>query len=137
MVFGASAAVLVVEIVALRLLAPYLGLTLETSTLVIGTALAAIATGAWSGGKVADRRSPRGLIGPLLAVSGVAVAFTPVTVRATAEALDPNAVFVVAAVTIMVPGALLAAGPAATAYEVRAKLIETMGQAIAQIEAGS
>ena len=41
LVFGASAAVLVVEIVALRLLAPYLGLTLETSTLVIGTALAA------------------------------------------------------------------------------------------------
>ncbi len=36
LVFGASAAVLVVELTALRLLAPYLGLTLETSTLVIG-----------------------------------------------------------------------------------------------------
>ena len=35
LVFGASAAVLVVELVALRLLAPYLGLTLETSTIVI------------------------------------------------------------------------------------------------------
>ena len=32
LVFGSSAAVLVVELVALRLLAPYLGLTLETST---------------------------------------------------------------------------------------------------------
>ena len=40
--FGASASVLVVEVVALRLLAPYLGLTLETSTIVIGLALAAI-----------------------------------------------------------------------------------------------
>jgi hypothetical protein len=30
LVFGASASVLVVEVVALRLLAPYLGLTLET-----------------------------------------------------------------------------------------------------------
>jgi membrane protein required for beta-lactamase induction len=39
LVFGASASVLVVEVVALRLLAPYLGLTLETSTLVIGVAL--------------------------------------------------------------------------------------------------
>ncbi len=38
LVFGSSAAVLVVEIVALRLLAPYLGLTLETSTTVIGLA---------------------------------------------------------------------------------------------------
>lgn len=32
LVFTSSAAVLVVEITALRLLAPYLGLTLETST---------------------------------------------------------------------------------------------------------
>ena len=50
LVFGASASVLVVEVVALRLLAPYLGLTLETSTLVIGVALAAIALGSWAGG---------------------------------------------------------------------------------------
>ena len=56
LVFGASAGVLVVEIVALRLLAPYLGLTLETSTLVIGVALAAIAMGAWAGRRA---RRPR------------------------------------------------------------------------------
>ncbi|MET1007264.1 MAG: fused MFS/spermidine synthase, partial [Propionibacteriaceae bacterium] len=49
LVFGSSASVLVVELVALRLLAPYLGLTLETSTLVIGVALAAIAMGSWAG----------------------------------------------------------------------------------------
>ena len=53
--FGSSAAVLVVEIVALRLLAPYLGLTLETSTMVIGIALTAIALGSWSGGRLADQ----------------------------------------------------------------------------------
>src|SRR5690349_10621242 len=52
--FTSSAAVLVVEITALRLLAPYLGLTLETSTLVIGIALAAIALGSWAGGSIAD-----------------------------------------------------------------------------------
>ena len=54
LVFGASAAVLVVELVALRLLAPYLGLTMETSTIVIGTALVAIALGALYGGRAAD-----------------------------------------------------------------------------------
>ena len=48
LVFGASAAVLVVELVALRLLAPYLGLTLETSTSSSASALAAIAAGSWS-----------------------------------------------------------------------------------------
>ena len=64
LVFGASAAVLVVELVALRLVAPYLGLTLETSTLVIGVALAAIATGAWAGGRAADARRRSGPSGP-------------------------------------------------------------------------
>ena len=60
LVFFASAGVLVVEIVALRLLAPYFGLTLETSTLVIALALAAIAAGSWTGGRVADRVPPTG-----------------------------------------------------------------------------
>ncbi|WP_412178261.1 fused MFS/spermidine synthase, partial [Mycolicibacterium chlorophenolicum] len=54
---------LVVEITALRLLAPYLGLTLETSTLVIGIALAAIALGSWAGGRLADRDDPRRWLG--------------------------------------------------------------------------
>src|SRR5918993_5769872 len=81
LVFGASASVLVVELVALRLLAPYLGLTLETNTIVIGLALAAIAMGSWAGGRLADRISPRFALGPLLAVSGVAVAPTPFSGR--------------------------------------------------------
>jgi hypothetical protein len=59
LVFGASASVLVVEVVALRLLAPYLGLTLETSTMVIGVALAAIALGSRSPRGVCSRRCSR------------------------------------------------------------------------------
>lgn len=108
LVFGASAAVLVVEIVALRLLAPYIGLTLETSTMVIGTALGAIALGSWTGGWYADRVDPRRLIGPALAISGVVVAATPVLMRATAEWATPLLVLVAAA-TILCPGALLSA----------------------------
>ena len=49
----ASGAVLVLEILSLRLIAPYVGITLETNTAVIGVALAAIAYGAWSGGWLA------------------------------------------------------------------------------------
>lgn len=108
LVFGASAAVLVVEIVALRLLAPYLGLTLETSTMVIGIALGAIALGSWSGGWYADRVDPRRLIGPALAISGVVVAFTPLLMRVTAE-WSPALLVLVAAATIVCPGALLSA----------------------------
>ncbi|GEM_PF-2159910 len=57
LVFFASADVLVVEVTALRLLAPHFGLTLETSTFVIGLALTAIAAGSWLGGRVADARA--------------------------------------------------------------------------------
>ncbi|MCO7240019.1 fused MFS/spermidine synthase [Aeromicrobium sp. CnD17-E] len=109
LVFGSSAAVLVVEIVALRLLAPYLGLTLETSTTVIGLALAAIAAGSWAGGRAADRIDPRSAVAPLLGVSGVVVALTPFAVRASAEPGSSALLFLVAAATIVVPGALLSA----------------------------
>ncbi len=108
LVFGSSAAVLVVEIVSLRLLAPYLGLTLETSTLVIGIALAAIAVGAWSGGRVADSRDPGRLLGPLLAASGIAVSLMPFLVRGGGE-LAGAGVFLVGAMTIFVPAAMLSA----------------------------
>ncbi|CAL9670701.1 hypothetical protein SUDANB176_07463 [Streptomyces sp. enrichment culture] len=108
LVFGASAAVLVVEIVALRLLAPYLGLTLETSTMVIGIALTAIALGAWLGGRIADQVNPRRLLGPSLGVSGAVVALTPAVLRTTAE-WAPALLLLIASLTILVPGALLSA----------------------------
>lgn len=111
LVFGSSAAVLVVELTSLRLLAPYLGLTLETSTIVIGTALAAIALGSWSGGQLADRIAPLRAIGPLLAVSGVAVALTPFAVRG-AGALPAGwslLLILTSTLSIIVPGSLLAA----------------------------
>ncbi|MFB7368458.1 fused MFS/spermidine synthase [Streptomyces sp. NPDC056222] len=108
LVFGTSAAVLVVEIVALRLLAPYLGLTLETSTLVIGIALTAIAVGSWLGGRAADQVNPRRLIGPSLGLSGAVVALTPAVLRTTAQ-WAPELLLLIASLTILVPGALLAA----------------------------
>ena len=109
LVAGSSAAVLVVEIVALRLLAPYLGLTLETSTLVIGLALAAIAGGSWVGGRWADERDGRALLGTLLGVSGAVVAATPFLLRASASFAGGAFLVVAAAAAIIVPGWLLSA----------------------------
>ncbi|MET0900081.1 MAG: fused MFS/spermidine synthase [Mycobacterium sp.] len=108
LVVVASAAVLVVEITALRLLAPYLGLTLETSTMVIGIALAAIALGSWSGGRMSDRTDPRKLIGSALGGAGAVVALTPAMLRMAAE-WAPPLLLILAAMTILVPGALLSA----------------------------
>src|SRR5918999_3058837 len=84
LIFGSSAAVLVIEVVMLRLLAPYFGLTLETSTLVIGLALAAISMGAWAGGRMADRVDSRLALGPLFGLAGVVVAVTPAAIRSAA-----------------------------------------------------
>lgn len=104
-----AAAVLVVELTALRLLAPYLGLTLETSTIVIGTVLSAIALGSWLGGRVADAAPPRRLLGPAIGISGAVVAVTPVLVRTSAAEPDSGLLLPVTAVCLVVPGALLSA----------------------------
>ncbi len=71
LVFVAAGAVLVLEILAVRLLAPYVGLTLETTTSIIGAALAGIAIGAAVGGRLADRTDTRRLIVGLLIGGGL------------------------------------------------------------------
>jgi len=129
LVFGASAAVLVLEITSLRLIAPYVGITLETNTAVIGFALAAIALGAWAGGRAADEHNPRRLIGPLLLIGGVLVlAITPI-VRFVAEWVGPtqadSAALLLAAVTVFAPAALLSAIPPMVVKLQLASLSET------------
>jgi hypothetical protein len=110
--FGSSAAVMVLELVALRLVAPYLGLTLETNTAVIGVALAAIATGAALGGKFADSVPPTKTLGPLVMFGGALVLLILPVVRWTGEAVRGSAgdaVFLAVAVALFVPASLLAA----------------------------
>jgi MFS family permease len=112
--FLCSGAVLVLEIVGLRLIAPYVGVTLQTSTAVIGYALLAIALGAWTGGSVADRTDPRLLIAPLMVAGGALVVAVLPLVRFTGSLLsgpDAGGVLLLAAVAVVVPAALLSAVP--------------------------
>ncbi|QXG77057.1 fused MFS/spermidine synthase [Modestobacter sp. L9-4] len=112
--FLASGSVLVLEVVGLRLIAPYVGITLQTNTAVIGFALAAIAIGAWAGGAAADRTDPRRLIAPLLVAGGALVVAVLPLVRFAGELLTGAAagnVLVLAAVAVIVPAALLSAVP--------------------------
>jgi MFS family permease len=81
LVFVAAGAVLVLEILAVRLLAPYVGLTLETTTSIIGAALAGIASGAAIGGYLADRTNTRRLVVVLLLAGGVLTLLTVPVVR--------------------------------------------------------
>jgi spermidine synthase len=87
LVFFASGSVLVLEILAVRLLAPYVGLTLETTTSIIGAVLAGIAAGAAIGGWIADRVNPYWLVMGLLIGGGLLVLLTVPIIRA----LGPSA----------------------------------------------
>ncbi|SHM95590.1 Spermidine synthase [Cryptosporangium aurantiacum] len=116
------------EILSLRLIAPYVGITLETNTAVIGVALAAIATGAWMGGAVADRLPPSALLGPLLLGGGALVfAVTPLVrfVGAAVQGGDASGVLLVAAAAVFAPAALLSAVPPVVVKARLASLDET------------
>lgn len=75
-VFVAAGSVLVLEILSVRLLAPYVGLTLETTTSIIGAVLLGIALGAGIGGRLADRTNPRRLAIGLLIGGGLLALLT-------------------------------------------------------------
>ena len=129
LVFGTSAAVLVLEITSLRLIAPYVGITMETNTSVIGLALAAIAFGAWSGGAAADRIPPRSMIGPLLLVGGAFVLLVTPAIRLATAAVGPGdaapIALLVATVTVFVAAAVLSAVPPMVVKLALASLTET------------
>ncbi|WDZ87907.1 fused MFS/spermidine synthase [Micromonospora cathayae] len=112
LVFFSSGAVLVLETVALRLVGPYVGVTLQVTSSVIGIALAAIAYGAWTGGWLADRRDPRPLLAPALVLAGIATAVTLPVVRYAGEVLRggaASAIILLVAAAVFVPAALLSA----------------------------
>ncbi len=109
-VFVAAAAVLVLEIVAARILAPYVGVTLRSFTAIIGTILAAIAVGAWTGGRLADRYTAERLLGPVLVVGGLLAVITPAAVTLVAESWSgerPATIVALAFVGFFAPAAVL------------------------------
>lgn len=109
-VFASAAAVLVLEIVAGRILAPYVGVSLQTFTGIIGTILAAIALGAWAGGRLADDRDPHTLLGPVLIAGGILAVVSPALVYVVGPSVSgeqPFTIVVLAAVGFFLPAAVL------------------------------
>jgi spermidine synthase len=87
-VFIEAMAVLVLEILSVRLLAPYVGLTLETTTSIIGAVLLGIAVGAGVGGWLADRVPSPQMIVVLFESGGILALLTVPIVRV----LGPTAI---------------------------------------------
>jgi spermidine synthase/MFS family permease len=75
-VFLANAGLLVLQLVAGRLLSPFIGSSLETWTSVIAAFLAGIAVGNAVGGRIADRGASAGKLALYLALGGVAALWT-------------------------------------------------------------
>src|SRR5207244_5847556 len=84
-VFVASFCSLVIELIAGRIMAPYIGVSLYTWTSIIGVVLAGISLGNYLGGQIADRWPYRRTLGILLMAGGLAsLAILPLINIATA-----------------------------------------------------
>jgi spermidine synthase len=76
--FSASFCIMVIELVAGRMLAPYIGQHLYSWTSIIGVCLAGISVGAWLGGWLADKFPYRATLGWFLFFSGVLALCIPI-----------------------------------------------------------
>lgn len=123
LVFVASGAVLVLEILSVRLLAPYVGLTLETTTSIIGAVLFGIAAGAALGGWIADRVNPYWLLVGLLVGGGLLVLLTVPIMRwlgpSASEGGSISAVGVTFAALVPVAAVLSAVTPTVARLQLR------------------
>src|SRR5579859_924458 len=94
-VFVSSCCTLILELVAGRILAPFIGVSLYTWTSIIGVVLAGISLGNYLGGRIADRWPERRTLGILLVAGGLAsLAILPLINIATAiptgDLIDPS-----------------------------------------------
>ena len=114
LVFGASVCTLVLEIVAGRVLAPAIGVSLYTWTTVIGVVLAGVALGSYAGG-LAARRAGVGTLAGVLLAAALAAWLAAVVVRvidlpAALARVDPlTRVVLLVGGFFFVPSALLGA----------------------------
>lgn len=137
LVFLSSAGVLVLELLAARLLVPYVGNTLETYTAIIGVILAGIALGTWLGGRAADRRDPQGLLGPLLVAGGTLAAVTIPLADALGGSLrgaGPATTTLITAFTFLAPAAVLSAVTPAV-VKLQLASVDHTGRIVGQLSA--
>jgi spermidine synthase len=137
LVFSTAGAVLVLEILAGRLLAPYVGVTLETYTGIIGVVLAGIALGTWLGGRAADALEPRRLLGPLLVWGGAtALLSVPAVDWLGPQSVGggPTAIVTLALVGFFAPAAVLSAvGP--TVVKLQLSDLRVTGSVVGRLSA--
>jgi spermidine synthase len=109
--FTASFCSLVIEMVAGRILAPFVGVSIYTWTSIIGVILAGISIGAYIGGRLVDRFPTRKTLGWLLLLSGIsALTIIPLTTLVAAYRFPLSLmmrIFLVTSIIFFIPGCIL------------------------------
>ena len=101
-IFLSSACLLVLEIVASRLLAPYIGASLYTWTAIIGVILAGLSIGNWIGGFWADHGGGARAAGATLIAAALATLVIPYLLIPTADALQAEPISLMSASLVYV-----------------------------------
>ncbi len=119
--FLAGAAMMVIEICAYRLLAPFFGNSVYTWTALIGVILIAFSAGGYLGGYLSDRKMALDLLGWLLAGSAVLTFFIPAFHTVFAANLSAHGLIagpvMISLLLFAIPGILLGAvSPAAVRF---------------------
>jgi spermidine synthase len=137
LVFVASGSVLVLEILAVRLLAPYVGLTLETTTSIIGAVLAGIAVGAALGGWIADRVNPHWMVIGLLIGGGLLVLLTVPIIRALGPSASEGGSLAAVGVTFaaLVPVAAVLSAVSPTVAHLQLQDLHASGTIVGRLSA--
>lgn len=138
LVAATSGLVLVLEIVAGRLLAPYIGVSLETFTGIIGTILAGIALGAAVGGALADKQDPIRLIARALVIGGALtwLSIPIATLLGPNLGTGPAAIVTLTAAAFFAPATVLSGiGPMVTKLQL--STIEETGAVVGKLSAAS
>jgi len=76
------------ELAAARILAPFFGSTIFVYGSAIGIALFALSLGYWYGGRLADRRPSRSILGGVILTAGLTAGCIPLVFRPVAEMID-------------------------------------------------
>jgi len=111
-VFVCGAALMALELVAARMLAPALGNSIFVWGSVISIVMIALSIGYWAGGQLADKRDASRILSPLIAGAGVLTVLAPLVAAATLPRvtnMDPRLGSLVASALIFfLPAFLLA-----------------------------
>jgi len=92
--FVAGFVIMAIELLAARIMAPYLGSSLYTWTAVIMAVMAGVALGAWTGGKLADRKNASRSLAVSLFLSAIFIFLIPIFSEVAGKALSGNGVSV-------------------------------------------